>query len=420
MQPKPVDAAEDPAGAPVDRTLIDRARILLVDDDDFISAMAHAYLEHAGFSSIETATDGQACLDRLHSGPPIDIVVLDIQMPVVDGLDVLRRMRESTRLADIPVLVTTGTDESQQRNEAIRAGATSLISKPFDAPLLIEKTRSLIERQVLIEQLNIYRERVSRELEMAKELQLALLPSDRAIAEIHERYGCRVSSRFQSSSELAGDFWGVQPLTDTRLAIYSVDISGHGVAAAANTFRLHEIIQSEDMHNLAPADFLARVNQRFHARIPAGQFATILYGVVDIEANTFDYASAAAPPPVLGRPGQERPRMLDNRGILAGATSRATFKSYQAPLRPGDYLFLYSDALPEASGENGEMLGDEAPGTFLENALQRDPVDPLTPLISDFYAAAHDGLQDDLTLIFLSRDDKTTYSRGARDDRTLA
>jgi len=403
MDARPVDSTPSAANEAVESSLIDDARILVVDDDEFISAMAQAYLEHAGFSRIETASDGQSCLDRLHQSTPPDIVILDIQMPVVDGLDVLRRMRETPALTDIPVLVTTGIDESQQRNEAIRAGATSLISKPFDAPLLIEKTRSLVERQVLIQQLNLYRERVSRELEMAKELQLALLPSDELIAQIHERYGCRVSSRFRSSSELAGDFWGIEPLNDTQLAIYSVDISGHGVAAAANTFRLHEIIQSEDMHSLAPSDFLARVNQRFHARIPAGQFATILYGVVDVAADTFTYASAAAPPPIVGRPDGEKPRFLENRGILAGATSRAMFNTYQATVRAGDYLFLYSDALPEASTPSGELLGDDAPATFLTDALARNPGDPLEPLMESFYAQTTNTPQDDLTLVYLAR-----------------
>jgi sigma-B regulation protein RsbU (phosphoserine phosphatase) len=407
MEPRPVESPPAAADDAVDSSLIDDARILVVDDDEFISAMAQAYLEHAGFSRIETATDGQTCLDRLHAHPP-DIVILDLQMPVVGGLDVLRRMRETPALADVPVLVTTGIDESQERNEAIRAGANSLISKPFDAPLLIEKTRSLIERQILVQQLNLYRERVSRELEMAKELQLALLPSDEMIAYVRERYGCRVSSRFRSSSELAGDFWGLQPLNDSQLAVYSVDISGHGVAAAANTFRLHEIIQSEDMHALPPADFLARVNQRFHARIPAGQFATILYGVIDVAADSFTYASAAAPPPIIGRPGAGAPRYLENRGILAGATSRARFSTYQATLRTGDYLFLYSDALPEASTPTGELLGDDAPARFLTDALARDADDPLPTLMDTFYARTTATPQDDLTLIYVRRGPQET------------
>lgn len=404
MEPRPVDSTPSATNEAVDPSLIDDARILVVDDDEFISAMAQAYLEHAGFSRIETVNDGQTCLDRLQTSSPPDIVILDIQMPVVDGLDVLRRMRETPDLADIPVLVTTGVDESQQRNEAIRAGANSLISKPFDAPLLIEKTRSLIERQVLIQQLNLYRERVSRELDMAKELQLALLPSQELIAEVHERYGCRVSSRFQSSSELAGDFWGMQPLNDTQLAIYSVDISGHGVAAAANTFRLHEIIQSEDMHALPPAAFLARVNQRFHARIPAGQFATILYGIIDVARDSFTYASAAAPPPIVGRAGGGAPEFLDNRGILAGATSRAEFRTYRTALGPGDYLFLYSDALPEASTPSGQLLGDDAPARFLTEAMAHDARDPLAPLMDAFYAETTNTPQDDLTLVYLVRD----------------
>jgi len=394
------------ASAPVESDQITAARILVVDDDPFISAMAQAYLEHAGFTRIDVAENGQECLDRLQGaeGPP-DIVILDIQMPVLDGLEVLRRMRASAALQDLPVLVTTGIDESSQRNEAIRAGASSLISKPFDAPLLIEKTRSLIERQVLIQQLNLYRTRVSQELDMARELQLSLLPGEDTLQLIAERYGVRVSSQFHSSSELAGDFWGVAPLDDTRLAVFMVDIAGHGVAAAANTFRLHEIINSEDMHGFSPAEFLARVNARFHARIPAGQFATIFYGVIDVARDTFTYASAAAPPPLIGTRGDgAAPRPLANRGLLAGAIAGASYSEHVEPLRPGDYVFLYSDALPEALTPTGELLGDEAPAELFVSALDQNPRAPLLPLLQDFRARTTAPLQDDLTLVFLSRE----------------
>ena len=389
----------------VESDQITAARILIVDDDPFISAMAQAYLEHAGFTRIDVAEDGQECLDRLQgeSGPP-DIVILDIQMPVLDGLEVLRRMRATTRFQDLPVLVTTGLDESSQRNEAIRAGATSLISKPFDAPLLIEKTRSLVERQILVQQLNLYRARVSQELEMAQELQLSILPDEDTVQLIAERYGIRVSSQFHSSSELAGDFWGVAPLDDTRLAVYMVDIAGHGIAAAANTFRLHEIINSEDMNGLSPAAFLARVNARFHARIPAGQFATIFYGVVDVARHTFTYASAAAPPPLIGTRGNGATRPLANRGLLAGAIGGASYTEHVEPLRVEDYLFFYSDALPEALTPSGELLGDDAPAELLVSALDRNPRAPLLPLLQDFRARTTSPLQDDLTLVFLSRE----------------
>ena len=395
-----------PEDEPVDRALIDAARILIVDDDAFISAMAHAYLEHAGFSRIETADDGQSCLDRLNdreSEPP-DIVILDIRMPVIDGLEVLRQMRADPALQDLPVLVTTGLDESAQRNEAIRAGANSLISKPFDAPLLIEKTRSLLERQVLIQQLNLYRSRVSQELDMARELQLSLLPTEDTIQLVAERYRIRVSSQFHSSSELAGDFWGVEPLDDNRLAVFMVDIAGHGVAAAANTFRLHEILQSEDMVSRQPDAFMAQVNQRFHARIPPGHFATILYGVIDLTADTFTYASAAAPPPLVGHREAGEPRFLENRGLLAGAIASASYTSYTVPFRPGDYLFLYSDALPEAMTPEGALLGDDAPAAMLREALDTNPLSPLLPLLQSFRARTVSPLQDDLTLVFLSRE----------------
>ena len=400
--------SEQPGGQAAAPHRIADARILVVDDDDFIGAIAQTYLQQAGFRHIEIANDGQTCLDRLRGKAPPHIVILDIKMPTVDGLGVLRQMRQTPALADIPVLVTTGLDESQQRNEAIRAGANSLISKPFDDSLLIEKTRSLIERQILIQQLNLYRERVSRELAMAKDLQLGLLPSPSTLSDIEARYGCRIQSRFESSSELAGDFWGVQPLDATRLAIFNVDISGHGVAAAANTFRLHEIIQSEDLCRFSPAAFLERVNRRFHAHTPADLFATILYGILDIANNSFTYASAAAPPPLVGRVQAPAPRFLPNKGLLVGATAHAAYTAHEVRLDEGDYLFLYSDALPEAATPAGTLLGDAAPAELLGDALAAAPADPLTPLMRAFKARTAPGLQDDLTLIFLSRQSGTS------------
>lgn len=119
--------------------------IALVDDDRNILTSVSMALEAEGFS-VKTYNDGEAGLEGITSAPP-DLVVLDIKMPRMDGMEVLSKLREKS---NIPVIFLTSKDDEVDEVVGLRMGADDYITKPFSQRLLIERIRSLLRRQSLV------------------------------------------------------------------------------------------------------------------------------------------------------------------------------------------------------------------------------------------------------------------------------
>jgi len=119
-----------------------KARILLVDDEDSITANLAPFLERAGFD-VSVAGDGQTALERIQAQPP-DLAVLDVLMPRLDGREVLRRLRRSNH--PLPVILLTQVGESTERALALEEGADDYLNKPFDPSELLARIRAVLRR----------------------------------------------------------------------------------------------------------------------------------------------------------------------------------------------------------------------------------------------------------------------------------
>ena len=106
-----------------------KKRILVVDDEKAISDILGEILESEGYK-VEIAQDGIEAIAKL--GLDIDLVMLDVQMPGMDGFDVVKSIRNNPLYVDIPVIFVTGMSSMQDRIRAVEAGANDFISKPFD------------------------------------------------------------------------------------------------------------------------------------------------------------------------------------------------------------------------------------------------------------------------------------------------
>jgi two-component system response regulator ChvI len=117
------------------------ATIALVDDDKNILASVSMLLEQEGYH-VRTFPDGAAALTALSASPP-DLAILDIKMPRMDGLELLRRLRQN---ADLPVIFLTSKDEEIDELMGLNAGADDYIRKPFSQRLLLERVKAVLRR----------------------------------------------------------------------------------------------------------------------------------------------------------------------------------------------------------------------------------------------------------------------------------
>ncbi len=117
------------------------SRILVVDDDPTVSEVVARYLERDGYQ-VETVADGRVALDRALAEPP-DLVVLDLMLPGIDGLEVCRRLRA---LAPVPIVILTARGQESDRIIGLELGADDYVAKPFSTKELVARVRAVLRR----------------------------------------------------------------------------------------------------------------------------------------------------------------------------------------------------------------------------------------------------------------------------------
>jgi sigma-B regulation protein RsbU (phosphoserine phosphatase) len=333
---------------------------------------------------------------------PPDLMLLDLMMPKMDGFEVCRQVRANPAWKDLPILVQSSLSSSDDRKHAFSAGATDFVTKPINATELLSRVRIHLENQALLRDLQQYRNRRQTELALARSMQERLLPPPSRLAQARADLGLSLSAHFEPSSELGGDFWDLRRDDRDRLIVWLVDFSGHGVGAALNTFRLHAILRQMDLSNFDPAEHLREVNERVCPLLRNGQFATMLVGVVDQATDTFHYASAGAPAPMIWQPGDEAPEFGDSSGLPVGILGSARYENRNLSLPVGARLFLYSDGASELWTSDDTVLGEEGLLEIAQKHMHNPDDNHFLDGVLDSLAALG-SFNDDVTALVLTR-----------------
>lgn len=388
----------------ISREYLQGSRVLIVDDSLMNCEIIVGFLKKAGLTSIETAKNGEEALTKIGSFLP-HVVLLDIQMPVMDGYECLRRLRADPAHKHIPVIVQTGVDDVNEKMKVFDVGATDLIFKPINFQELITRIKVHLERHHLLQKLQEYFDQNEEELEISQKMQRGILPSQKIQDNIQNHYGIKLENHFEPSSYLGGDIWGMRPIDEDRFAVYIVDFSGHGVTAALNTFRLHTILEQMTDEWLEPEKILFSINNILYRLLPRGQFATMLYGIVDTRKSTFDYASAAAPPFFLGNENTDEIIQCDTTGTPIGFLPNSQYDVRSIDFPTGSHILLYSDGLTEARGSDDSLLEEErAIKMMLKSYGAPNKESFIKEMMNNFnkWSPARP-LNDDLTMVWMQR-----------------
>jgi|GEM_PF-624588 len=282
------------------------------------------------------------------------------------------------------------TEEMQRFVEALAAQAATAMHNHE----LLADARYRLERLQL-----------QQELDSASRTQMALLPTPVLMSGLGASHQLSIQAHFQPSSATGGDLWGCHELDESRLGFYAFDFTGHGLAAALNTFRLHALIHEHQELWAEPAKLLTCLDGTLSRLLPIGQYATVFYGVFDRDSDQLTWSGAGAPPPLfLAADGSLD--YLDTRGIPLGISKRTQLErpQFSRSLQPGDCVMFHSDGMNEASLPNGEMFGDEAVAELLIKApLREDGIRNLDAMMRSFLSQVGAPLADDLTAVLLSR-----------------
>lgn len=374
------------------------AKILVVDDMALMRQMIGMCLTRGGYKNVHFACDGDEALKMIEEEAP-DLLVLDLNMPKVSGYEVCRTLRAEKRHEELPILVQSASETPEERVEVFASGATDFVSKPINQPELLARVYMHLENRFLIHSLTDFRERMQSELVMARDMQQSLLPEAGTIHEIERASATKIESYYRASFELGGDLWGAWQLPDQRVGLFVLDISGHGVGAALNTFRVHATMARFVRARMDPAKFLTELNAVLAPSFPLGQFATMFYAVIDYKTGDMTYAGAGAPRPiVIGSKGVVR--LLDSSGVPVGIIKKPDYVNISDRLEPDESLFCYSDVLIEAPLAKGEMLGEDGLVAWVEELAKEGNRHRLvSKLLKRFFDTQPSSLPDDLTAV---------------------
>jgi len=378
------------------------ATILIVDDMSIMRQIIGRCLEQAGFTHLFYAEDGQEALEFIENTPP-DLLILDLNMPRVTGYEVCRILRADPKTSGLPILVQSASETPEERVKVFSSGATDFVSKPINQPELLARVCMHLENKFLIKNLSDFHSRMHTELSMARDMQHSLLPDEDTLQELEESSDVSFEAHYRASFELGGDLWGGWRLSDDEFGVFVLDVSGHGVGAALNTFRLHATMSRFEMYRDDPAIFLTSLNGALKPTFPLGHFVTMFYAVINHRTGEIVYAGAGAPRPMIVNV-KGKVRLLDSAGTPVGIISRPGYENKTDRLEPGETLFCYSDVLLEAAGPDGSFLGEDG---FIKEVEQEAKAGGryklVERLISSFYAKLPGELPDDLTAVAMHR-----------------
>jgi len=373
----------------------DKKLILVVDDEPVNIRLANSILRDD--YSIRTAASGVEALRLVQSAPMPDLILLDVMMPKMNGYEVCRSLKANPQTRDIPVIFLTGQIQDTDETQGFEVGAVDYIHKPFSVAVVKARVRTHIMLREAREQLSRQLMAINNELEMAREIQLSILPSDTPKIE-----GLNIAARYIPMSAVAGDFYDFISVDEKHLGILIADVSGHGLPAALVASMLKIALSAQSPHAFDPARVLAGLNQSLHGKF-RGHYVTAAYLFVDLEKDVVSYAGAGHPPVLLWRKREGMARELEENGLFLGPFPEATFSSIQVPLEAGDRLFLYTDGILEFKSRAGEEFGGDRLRQFIEANHTLSAVHLLETLIRQLWLWAEQApgpaQLDDITLV---------------------
>lgn len=387
------------------KDLVNQAKILIVDDQPVNRQLVRHFLESAGYQNFIEASDGQEGLALAQQHSP-DIVLLDIMMPIMDGLEMCERLKKDIATRDIPVLFLSGLADSRTQTKGFQLGAVDYVSKPIDRNQLIARVGVHIQNGILVSKLQSYSQRVAAELSHARRVQHRLLPHRSAIEQLEEETGIKVHSTFQPSSELSGDYWHVfkHPSSNTLVFILA-DFTGHGISAALETFRFNSFINDLITRNTPLEDMVTELNTRLYTQLDTEQFTTLLLGDWDPATNKVRYVCHGAPNPIFIPANKfEQLRELPGGGLPLGiAPTEDLIVEFQTiHMADGDVLVMFSDALLEGKHHDGTRWMEKGLHRQISASRKKDGV-MMRNLLRAFNRTAEQPLKDDLTLLTLQK-----------------
>jgi sigma-B regulation protein RsbU (phosphoserine phosphatase) len=355
-----------------------RSKILVVDDEPDLELMVRTkFRKEIKQNELEFvfAHNGQEALDKLVEDANIDLVMSDINMPVMDGLTLLSRLAGTNRI--LKAVIVSAYGDMQNIRTAMNRGAYDFLMKPIDFEdfqVTVAKTRKALDEikqgAHAKDQLNA----IQHELKVATRIQQSILP--RTFPPFPHRKEFNIYAEMLAAKDVGGDFYDFFLIDENRLGFVVGDVSGKGVPAAILMAVSRTLLRATALTAESAGECLNYVNQVLVRQSDPAMFVTIFYGILHTDTGELEYSVGGHNPPFLFSEKRGVEMMKSKGGMIVGMIEQARYTTERVQLEPGDGIYLYTDGVSEAEDIAENQLGEERMGEMLQE-LKSQPVEEI-------------------------------------------
>jgi sigma-B regulation protein RsbU (phosphoserine phosphatase) len=350
---------------------MDTVNILVVDDEpDLEHLILQKFRKKIGTKeySFVFAKNGAEALDVISNSSSVNLILTDINMPVMDGLTLLSKINELNNKLLRSVIVSAYGDMENIRT-AMNRGAYDFITKPIDLKdleITIEKSLKEIEQYKIGLSAHDKLIAFKQELDIATAIQSSILPKSFPIFLGRKEFD--IYAKMIPAKEVGGDLYDFFLIDEYRLGVIIGDVTGKGIASALLMAVSKTLLKATALKGIPPSNVLSEVNNMLVDQSPSNMFVTVFYGVLDTRNGAFEYSNGGHNSPYLISADGKISQLEYIGGILLGTMQNAEYESHILMLKPDDYLFFYTDGVTEAFNKNEEEFLEQRLVDSLQNS----------------------------------------------------
>ncbi len=274
-------------------------KIAVVDDNATNLMVIEKILQKAGYNRLVLLPSAEKLyqflkLDAPNTAEvPVDLILMDMMMPEIDGMEACRTILANERFEDLPIIFVTAMGDSNKMAEAMDAGALDYVMKPINKIELLARIRSVLRLKQEKDMRKERDRRIQYELDLANQVQRSML------SEPFQGENVRISAVYKPSFELAGDLYAWYQMSPNRYGVIILDVMGHGISSSLVCMYIYSILKDTITGQGDPVNVMKELNRRMNQlQMPdslINYYSTAIYFVLDTEKQTIEYVNAGHP-----------------------------------------------------------------------------------------------------------------------------
>jgi len=374
--------------------------VLIAEDSAPDRLILESIVKKSGHIPV-VAADGAQAVQAFEKHLP-DIVLLDVLMPVMGGVEAAKIIRGQTQDTIVPIIFLTSLSDDESLVECIEAGGDDFLTKPYNRVVLESKIKALTRvremHKTMVRQkqtIELHNQHLIREQTVAKQLYDKIAHSGCLDLNIIKYY-------MSPQAVFNGDVLVAEVGPAGNMMILLGDFTGHGLPAAIGSMPLASTFYGMVRKGFSMLDILTEINSKLHDILPIGFFCCATCIDVNLDKRRLKVWSGGMPDSMLYKVSTNSYEIIKAKNLPLGVLSEKEFKCQEMrlPLEPCDRFFMWSDGIVEARNEDGEMFGDER----LRRLLERRPGSP--GLFDEIIGQVHNHIgtsdkDDDISVIEL-------------------